>query len=68
MSKTKKGVLQLEIDYGHCKRMGYSAKELFDFPVKYGYQPYLMNRVGKIKLVNELPNQFIGNVIYLKGY
>lgn len=68
LSKTKKGVLQLEIDYGHCKRMGYSAEELFEFPVKYGYQAHLMNKFGKIKIVNELPHQFIGNVIYLKGY
>lgn len=68
LEKTKKGIIQLEVDYGHCKRLGYTAEELFEFPVQFGYQPNLMNRFGKINSINQLPDKFIGNVIYLKGY
>ena len=68
LEKTKKGIIQLEIDYGHCKRLGYSAEELFDFPIQFGYSPNLMNKWGKIYKVKALPPNFIGNVIYLKGY
>jgi FkbM family methyltransferase len=68
LSKTTKGIIQLEVDYGHCKRLGYSAKELFDFPVQFGYKPHLLNKWGNIVVVNAIPEKFIGNVIYLKGY
>ncbi|MCB9173547.1 MAG: FkbM family methyltransferase [Flavobacteriales bacterium] len=68
LEKTTKGIIQLEVDYGHCKRLGYSAKELFDFPMQYGYKPHLLNKWGKILAVSAIPEKFIGNVIYLKGY
>lgn len=68
LNKTQKGVIQLEVDYGHCKRLGYTAEELFNFPIQYGYKPFLMNKFGKIKAVTNIPNKFIGNVIYLKGH
>ncbi len=68
LSKTVKGIIQLEIDYGHCERLGYTSTELFEFLKRYGYKPFLMNRFGKINPAKNLPNKFIGNVIYLKGY
>lgn len=68
LEKTKKGIIQLEVDYGHCKRLGYSAEELFEFPIQFGYKSYLMNKFGKVFPINQLPEKFIGNVIYLKGY
>jgi FkbM family methyltransferase len=68
LNQTNKGVLQLEIDYGHCKRLGYTANELFEYPRRFGYVPYLMKKSGKIYQISELPDEFIGNVIYLKGY
>ncbi len=68
LNKTQKGILQLEIDYSHCKRMGYSYIDLFNFPIQFGYAPFLINFMGRLVSIKELKENFIGNVIYLKGY
>ena len=69
LEKTERGVLQLEVDNKISNRFNYKAEELFNFPLKYGYKPYIMNKIfWKIHSVKTLPNDFVGNVFYLKGY
>jgi FkbM family methyltransferase len=66
--KTTRCVLQMEIDYSHCNRSGYIAEELFKKPLEFGFKAYLLTRWGKLKAISVLPENYIGNVIYLKGY
>lgn len=67
LTKSTKSILQIEIDTGHCNRLGYTPEELFRFPLGFGYQAYLMNKFGILSQSTELPKGFIGNVIFKKG-
>jgi FkbM family methyltransferase len=66
LKQSKNTTIQLEIDSGHCKRMGYTSNELFQFLVDLEFKPFLLNKFGKLKPITQLPDNFIGNVIYKK--
>ncbi|MFZ5553388.1 MAG: FkbM family methyltransferase [Bacteroidota bacterium] len=69
ISKSPKMILVTEIIDSHCRRAGYTAKELFDYITSLGFKPFLPKAWPfSLKKTNQLPENYFDNIIFLKGY
>ncbi|MBK8499321.1 MAG: FkbM family methyltransferase [Flavobacteriales bacterium] len=61
-------MLVIEIIDDHCKRAGYSGRELFDFIVGKGFKGYLPKPWPRVEAVAAYDPGYFDNIIFLKGY
>lgn len=68
-SRSKKMGMVLEIMEDNCRKAGYTGEELFNKVIEMGFKAYIPKPWPfKLKPIDRLPENYLDNIVFLKGY